>query len=69
MTNWAGMMNNRTFLDGLRRAEEIAVKTTDEFWNSEFARHGNKGLATMKSKLGHMIEEAIHDERKSVGAR
>ena len=60
-------MRDKTYRDGLRRAEEIAVKITDAFWDNEFARHGNKGLATMKAKLGHLIEEAILAERKSTG--
>jgi len=57
-------MTDKTYCDGLRRAEEIAVHVTDEHWNSEFARHGNKGLATMKTNVGHEIEAAIHAEWK-----
>ena len=52
------------FKDGLRRAEEIAVNTVDDFWNEEFARHGNAGIAKMKQKVGIQIEEAILAERK-----
>ena len=58
-------MADKTFRDGLRRAEEIAVEVTDRFWNTEFARHGNSGLATMKQKLGLQIEAAIHEEWKA----
>lgn len=54
----------KTYTDGLLRAEEIAVAETDKFWNQEFARHGNKGIATMKQKLGFQIEDAILAERK-----
>lgn len=53
----------RDFLAGLERAEQIAVEATDAFWNSEFARHGNKGIAGFKCKLGHLIEAAIRKER------
>lgn len=60
-------MTDKTYRDGLRRAEEIAVRVTDDVWNTDFARHGNKGLATMKSKLGHEIEAAIHKEWKAEG--
>ncbi len=52
------------FKDGLRRAEEITVKTVDDFWNEEFARHGNAGIAKMKQKVGIQIEEALLVERK-----
>ena len=58
------MPDTPTFRDGLKRAEEIAVSVTDRFWNSEFARHGNKGIAAMKQKVGHQIEAAIHAEWK-----
>ncbi len=47
------------YRDGLRHAEAIAIETTNKFWNTEFARHGNKGICTMKVKLGHEIEAAI----------
>ena len=53
------------FKDGLKRAEEIAVKVTDDFWDTEFAHHGNKGVAKFKQKVGFLIEEAICNERKS----
>ena len=58
-------MTDKTFRDGLRRAEEIAVEITDRFWNTEFARHGNPGIAKMKQKVGHQIEAAIHAEWKA----
>ena len=48
------------FRAGLRRAEEIATQTTDHFWDTEFAHHGNSGLAKMKQKVGFEIEDAIH---------
>ena len=54
------MTDTPTFRDGLKRAEEIAVSVTDRFWNTEFARHGNKGFAAMNQKVGHQIEAAIH---------
>ncbi len=54
-------MADKTFRDGLKRAEEIAVEVTDKFWNTEFARHGNKGIAAMKQEVGHQIEAAIHE--------
>lgn len=54
-----------SYRDGLRKAEEIAVDTTDKFWNDEFSRHGNKGLCAMKSKLGYLIETAIQKEWKN----
>lgn len=54
----------KTYLDGLDKALEIAIKTTDDFWNEEYARHGNPGLATMKQKVGKRIERAIIAEMK-----
>ena len=59
------MADTQTFRDGLRRAEEIAVEVTDKFWNTEFARHGNKGIASMKVRAGHQIEAAIHEAWKA----
>jgi hypothetical protein len=50
------------FRAGLRRAEKIAVATTDADWSDNFSRHGNKGIATMRGKLGRAIESAIHAE-------
>ena len=58
------MTDTPTFRDGLRRAEEIAVSVTDKFWNTEFAKHGHRGFATMKQEVGHQIEAAIHAEWK-----
>ena len=54
-----------TFRDGLRRAEQIAVEVTDRFWNTEFAHHGNPGIAKMKQKVGLQIEAAIHEAWKA----
>ena len=53
------------FKDGLKRAEEIAVLITNKFWDDEFARHGNAGVAKFKQKVGFLIEEALTKERRS----
>lgn len=59
---------DKGFADGLRRAEEVATKTTDDFWNAEVSKHGNAGVAKMKQKVGFQIEQAIHAEWKSFKA-
>lgn len=56
------------FRAGLHRAEEIAAATTDADWNANFERHGNKGIATMRGKLGRAIEGAIHAEWEAAEA-
>ena len=58
-------MTDKTFRDGLKRAEEIAVNETDKFWNKEFAHHGNRGVAGFKTTVGHLIEKAIHEAWKA----
>ncbi len=58
-----GDVDRASFVAGLQRAEEIANREADAFWNEEFARHGNKGLATMKQKVGLRIVAAIERER------
>ena len=52
---------------GLKLALAIARKVTDDFWNEEYAHHGNAGLAKMKQKVGFQIEAAIEKEIKRGG--
>lgn len=50
--------------DGLVQAEHIAKKVTDEFWNTEFSRHGNPGLAKMRQKVRFQIEATLKKARE-----